>query len=111
MSVSVHRCGNKITNISFFVDDKADKCKCGSRKMKSNCCKDKTEYVKLSDKQHKADNYSFDGIFFKKIANSIFNLYNINLNIHLKYKFTEFNSKPPDDTGHPIIIKNRVLLI
>lgn len=52
INVTVHYCGGKISNIAFGTVTK-DTCACGSKKMKKNCCEDKTFSFEVDDDQAK----------------------------------------------------------
>lgn len=79
--------------------------------MKPDCCKDKTEFVKLTDLQQKVDNFNPTGSFIKNIVKTVFSSVNQNLATQHNFVKTNYNSKPPDDTILPVFLKNRVLLI
>lgn len=52
VNVAVHYCGGEISSI-FFGSTTADKCACGSKKMKKNCCRDKNFSFEVDDDQSK----------------------------------------------------------
>ncbi|MCC6721016.1 MAG: hypothetical protein IT243_02350 [Bacteroidia bacterium] len=109
INISVHYCGNNISSVSFF--EKAKKCKCLSKKMKPNCCKDKSAKIKISSFQQKS-NHLTQPIKFVHI-NALF----ISINESTSFNFTKLSitsnnkNKPPDDISHPIYIRNRVFTI
>lgn len=49
-NIFVHYCGGKISSISIAIAD-TDSCGCDGKKMKKDCCKDETIYLKIDDEQ------------------------------------------------------------
>ena len=47
-SINTHYCKGKITSINIVFSDNCKSC-CGTKKMPKDCCKDKTEIVKIKD--------------------------------------------------------------
>ena len=52
VNVTVHYCGGEISSVSFG-EAGIDKCACGSKKMKKNCCQDKKFSFEVDDDQSK----------------------------------------------------------
>ena len=57
INVNVHYCGGEISSISFGTSD-ADKCACGIKKMKKNCCEDKNFSFQVNDDQIKTQGFT-----------------------------------------------------
>lgn len=49
-SINAHYCGDKLASVSFDLLN-SEKCACGSKKMKSKCCKTKSFSLKIEDSQ------------------------------------------------------------
>lgn len=57
MTVSAHFCGGKLTSVSMQLLGN-EKCPCGSKKMKKDCCK--TNTIKIIHEQQQAPHLSID---------------------------------------------------
>ncbi|MBS3915633.1 MAG: hypothetical protein KG003_14150 [Bacteroidetes bacterium] len=109
MAVTVHWCGKKIASVHFFSADK-HVCACGKKKMKSNCCKDKTVIIKTQDIQTKAFKIAI------KVESTDFNISAPTL---LQYELSpshclrvdDFYHPPPYKPSVPIFLQDRVLII
>jgi hypothetical protein len=51
ITVSAHFCGSRITWVSVNFEHQDHKCACGSKKMKTDCCKDNVAFIKLDNEQ------------------------------------------------------------
>ncbi len=49
MTISAHYCGGKLTSVSLLRLGK-EKCPCGSKKMKKDCCKTKSCTFKINNR-------------------------------------------------------------
>ena len=54
MSLNLHWCGGKLASIDLFETD-GHNCPCGTKGMKSGCCKDKVLVLKMNDAHKKND--------------------------------------------------------
>ena len=52
VNVNVHYCGGEFASLTFGTSEK-NKCACGSKKMKKDCCEDKTFSYEVDDEQAK----------------------------------------------------------
>ncbi|CAN5553633.1 hypothetical protein BH11BAC2_BH11BAC2_12600 [soil metagenome] len=59
IALNIHTCGGKITSISLFSNTK-NRCACGKKVMKANCCKDKTVQVKAKTETAKISQFTFN---------------------------------------------------
>ena len=48
LKISVHYCGSKIKDISYFDLKEKDGC-CGNKMKNKGCCSDKTTFIKIND--------------------------------------------------------------
>src|SRR5688572_1223082 len=109
MAVTVHWCGKRIASVHFFTADK-HVCACGKKKMKSNCCKDKTVVIKTQDIQTKA---------FKIVIKVDSPKFNISGPAFTEVEFSptrclrvdDFYHPPPYKPSVPIFLQDRVLII
>lgn len=109
MAVSIHWCGKKIASVQFFSAEK-HLCACGKKKMKSNCCDDKTVVIKTQDIQAK----SFKVVI--KIEPTKFDISEpIKLEVELSpshcLRVDDFYHPPPYKPSVPIFLQDRVLII
>jgi hypothetical protein len=111
ITVSAHYCGSRITWVSLNFEDQEHNCACGSKKMKTDCCKDKVAFIKLNNKQLNTiynfylitntstaliplQSYSYKSVWLSK------------LNI-----FQDLYLPPPDNLKHPLYVCNCTFLI
>lgn len=59
ITVSAHYCGGKLASVSLELLG-TEKCKCGSKKMKKDCCKTKTCTFKIKDEQQQTPQLAID---------------------------------------------------
>ncbi len=111
VAVNIHYCGGKIADISVVFESK-NKCKCGSKKMNRNCCKDQKHFFKVKD-SHK---YSSDlKLSFKNYSSQ--DLLLLPVFTQLYYTSSDLTTCsstkeiPPDLFNRPVYIKNCSFLI
>ena len=110
INVTVHYCGGEISTISFGTVTK-DKCACGSKKMKKNCCEDKNFSFEVDDNQAKTQE---SVLTFTTPLN-----FNIALpqSFEFSYTFfpvlvsTDYFHHPPNYVKQPLYILNQVFRI
>lgn len=111
VTVTAHYCGGKVTSVSFNPFDTKHKCPCGSKKMKRDCCKDKTTTLKLDETQQKTQQISCN---FMKVTNFQPVIpTNLIFDYHTPLLSTEFDysTHPPDDLKHSLYILHCVFRI
>jgi hypothetical protein len=59
MAVSAHYCGGKLASVSLVLS-KAEKCKCGGKTMKKDCCKTNTCNIKIKTDQQSTAQLEID---------------------------------------------------
>lgn len=109
ISITAHYCGGRLASVSIGISE--DKCTCGNKKMKRDCCKTKTAFVKLCE-VHKT-NPQLHLPQFNEIQNHFF--YPLNdFYIYQSESSTVYNytfSHPPNYTEESIYLVNRVFRI
>jgi len=110
INVTVHYCGGEISTISFGTVTK-DKCACGSKKMKKNCCEDKNFSFEVDDNQAKT----------QESVLTFTNPLNFNIALPQSFEFsytffpvlvsTDYFHHPPNYVKQPLYILNQVFRI
>ena len=110
VNVTVHYCGGEFSSLTFGTSAK-NKCACGSKKMKKNCCEDKTFSYKVDDDQAKTQEclLTFSNSFNLDVAppSSVEFYYFYYPSIVSEYYFHH----PPDKVKLPLYILNQVFRI
>ncbi len=110
VNVTVHYCGGEISSI-FFGKTSDNKCACGVKKMKKNCCEDKNSSCQVNDDHAKPQQFSispsktFD---IQAIQPLIFQLTNVFFPLITP---DDYFHHPPDNKKQPLYILNQVFLI
>ena len=77
ITVSAHFCGSNITWVSFNFKNEEHKCACGSKKMKTDCCKDEVAFIKLDNEQrHSAHDFNITAPTFTALIPHQANVFN-----------------------------------
>lgn len=111
VAVNIHFCGNTVSALSFDFEHNEHQCECGKRKMKRDCCKDKTAIVKsLNDQEVTTASNSIGlKIFFLKP------LFIVNRNLAPIVQWTanhiRFAHPPPLQKSVSLHLLHRVLLL
>lgn len=109
ITVTAHYCGGKLASVAVNFTG-ADLCKCGSKKMKDNCCKTTTCSFQIKDVQDKTAevNFSFSSFNFQPA---------MPVTIHTgitellaEHNFS-INHPPPPEIKPPLYLLNRVFRI
>lgn len=111
ITVSAHYCGENITWVSVNFEQTTHKCACGTKKMKTDCCKDKTAFIKLKHEQRNSALQAFINapwglqlpVYFTNVYQAI-----------LLPKTTAIignNLPPPDLVNRRIYVRNCTYLI
>lgn len=108
---SMHYCGGVLASISFD-NDNTNKCACGSKEMKKDCCQDTTFYLHIEDGQQKASQVSFD--FYKPFdMNAV--LVTVSHSPFYELSWTLIRDcisyHPPDNPNPPLYVLNQVFWI
>ncbi len=109
MAVTIHWCGKRIASIQFFSAEK-HLCACGKKKMKSNCCDDKTVVIKTQDVQVKSYKVVIN-VEPPKFDISEPTLFNDELSSSNCLRVDDFYHPPPYKPSVPIFLQDRVLII
>lgn len=110
INITVHYCGGEFSSLTFGTTAK-NKCACGSKKMKKNCCEDKTFSYEVDNDQAKIQEclLNFSNSFNLDLALSAsFELcYVCFPSIVTEYYFYH----PPNKVKPPLYILNQVFRI
>ncbi len=111
ITVSAHFCGSNITWISVNFKHDDHKCACGSKKMKTDCCKDEVAFIKLDNEQrHSAYDFNTNApTFIALIPHQTNTFYGILLTGSNPIQVMCL--PPPDNIKNPIFIRNCTFLI
>ncbi len=93
LSIAMHRCGGKITNIELFTSHKHH-CPCGKKSMKPGCCKDKITTLKIQNDLLKLHKYSLNDPISKHILSLTFPVEAL-INIQFESYLADFYHPPP----------------
>lgn len=110
VNVTVHYCGGEISSI-FLGETSDNKCACGVKKMKKNCCEDENFSYQVDDDHAKAQQFSistpktFD---IQAIQPLSFQLANVFFPL---ITLDDYFHHPPDNKKQPLYILNQVFLI
>ncbi len=111
INVTIHYCGGEISSISLLGSTTEDKCACGIKKMKNNCCKDSNFYFQVDDKQIQAQQTSINPIKSFAIQLMLTKI----LDVNYSYSHLETNGDyfyhPPNKLKTPIYIFQQVFRI
>jgi hypothetical protein len=110
INITVHYCGGEFSSLTFGTTAK-NKCACGSKKMKKNCCEDKTFSYEVDNDQAKTQEclLNFSNLFNLDLAlSSSFEIcYVCFPTIVSEYYFNH----PPDKVKPSLYILNQVFRI
>jgi hypothetical protein len=110
VNVNVHYCGGELSSISIGAKSE-NPCTCGSKKMKKNCCEDKTFSYEVDDNQAKTQEclLTFSNSFNLDVAlpSSFEICYVCFPTIVSEYYFHH----PPNNVKPPLYILNQVFRI
>lgn len=109
LAINVHWCGGKLSSIDFFANG-GNKCKCGKKAMKPNCCKDKTSHLKANDELSKTNNFAFK-ISIPTFLFTIIKHINALPSAHFQYVASPFYHPPPFKPKSPIYLLGGTFLI
>lgn len=107
LTVSAHHCGGKIASYSLRLLDLGEKCPCGKKPMKKDCCKEEAKIFKLKSEQQKSHQLLvkvFTSPPVQPIVSTIiaFGYTNPSPTFGLVS-----NLPPPDDLKHPLYLRHR----
>lgn len=110
MTISTHYCGGKLTSISLLRLGK-EKCPCGSKKMKKDCCKTKSCTFKIKQVQQSTPQLSIDPV--KSFSTLHFITYSSHLLISSQKARIELynHHPPPQNEVQPLYLFNQVFRI
>jgi hypothetical protein len=109
--VSAHYCGSRMTWVSVNFEDQEHSCACGSKKMKTDCCKDKVAFIKLDNKQLNTS-YDFSIIaFITATLNPLQGFAHKSLCLSTKHIIQLLCLPPPDNLKHPLYVSHCTFLI
>jgi hypothetical protein len=110
VNVTVHYCGGKFSTLTFGTSAK-NKCACGSKKMKKNCCEDKTLSYEVDDDQAKT----------QECLLNFSNSFNLDVALPLSFELCDvcfptivseyYFHHPPNNVKLPLYILNQVFRI
>lgn len=110
INISVHYCVGEIVSVSIGSSN-TDKCVCGSKKMKKNCCQNKNFSFKLKDNQQKEPQFSLNTVKSFDFRPALLSTFAF----HYQPTFVEnvlYNSHhPPNNLKQPLYILNQVFRI
>lgn len=110
INISVHYCCGKIASISFGAEN-ANLCACGSKKMKKNCCQNKTFSFQLKCDQQVSTPLSLKITNSKNFQFSVIPDFELNYYPILNVTSTYSLEHPPDKSKLPIYILNKIFRI
>lgn len=108
LSISMHYCGGKLKEISFFGEVNEAGC-CGNKEKSKGCCNEKSTYVKVKEDQ-------FSGKTLKVLINTpksisvVFTELFLIQDPHSIYAALS-NHSPPVFYDNPIYLKHKILII
>ena len=110
INISVHYCGGEISSVSFG-SGYVEKCACGSKKMKTDCCKNKQISFKLKSDQQKTSHVALN--FFKSVTflPIVFSTYSFSFQPAFDKNIAYNDYQPPDKLKQPLYILHRVFRI
>ncbi len=108
VTVKTHYCGAKLSSVSVLFD--VAKCACGKKAMKKNCCKDKSTFIKIKDKQNCSKEINLPS--FKKFITLHFAINNTLFISELPcIKVNTLLHKPPLKKRQTLYLYNKVFRI
>lgn len=111
VTVSAHFCEGKLKSLSFNPFDVENRCSCGSKKMKKDCCKDETTTIKLDENQKKPQLVFFDLPEITDVNPVVSTYLTFDYQTPLLSVGFAYGMHPPDDVKHPLYIRHRVFQI
>ena len=109
LSISLHYCGGKLKDISFFSSSNEEGC-CGTKKKSKGCCSEKSAFIKVKDNHFAGNSIKVLNSSIKSIPAPVFNqLFEIQ-NPDISYTALNYHA-PPVFYDNPIYLKHRVLII
>lgn len=110
INVTIHYCGGEISLISFGTAT-TDKCACGNKKMKKNCCQNKNYSFQIDDNQIKtpASEITFTSSLNLQIP--LLHTFEFEYNHHFLVFNTNSFLHPPNKVKPPLYILHQVFRI
>jgi hypothetical protein len=109
MAITIHFCGGKVSSISIVSTNK-DRCKCGKKAMKKNCCKEKTTVLKIKDDVVKT-NSSIVKVATQQLFLNITKQLVFSNTSPTNYTTLSFYRPPPLQPNTPLYLLDRAFLI
>lgn len=107
--LSMHYCGNKLKDISFFNSGDEDGC-CGTKKKSKGCCNETTAFIKVKDNHFAGNNLKIFKNPVSLVPTVFFNqLFEIR-DINICYSDLNYHA-PPVLYDNPLYLQHRVLII
>jgi hypothetical protein len=111
ITVSAHYCGSRITWLSLNFEHQEHKCACGSKKMKTDCCKDEITFIKLDNKQINTSTDFNTVAPITAILNPLQGFANKGLCLSTQPIIQLLCLPPPDNLKHPLYVRHCTFLI
>ena len=110
VTITTHYCGGKLASVAVNLSS-TQKCACGSKKMKKDCCKTNTCTFSIKDVQQKNAEYTFECNDNFKIQPAITNVANIIVQPLIEKDNFSNHHYPPDEITHSLYLLNQVFRI
>lgn len=110
INVTVHYCGGEISSVSFGTVA-TDKCACGSKKMKKNCCQDKNFSFEVDDDQSKTQVVEITFLKYFDIQADLPKAFQFDYQYFPQIATEDYFHHPPNNVKPPLYILHQVFRI
>jgi hypothetical protein len=110
LTISMHYCGGKLKEISFFSTGNEEGC-CGSKKKSKGCCNDKSAFIKVKDNHHASHLLKSPAPSSKLLIDVALPVFQYNFSKRDMSEIVLNYHAPPVWYDNPIYLKHRVLII
>lgn len=108
-SINTHYCNGKIKSINISFSDNHKSC-CGKKKMDKDCCKNKTEIVKINDNYIPAQIIVTSSTDFAYFALAFIRTFNLSITKNVAVETNLYYLYPPDQPVSLSILYRSILI-
>lgn len=109
VGIQTHKCGKGKSQMSVVFNIEHS-CACGKKKMKSNCCQHKIDYVKVKTSHFGSFSNELKADISPLFNSTILSLFNFSAENQFKADFSLCHG-PPIFSRHHIYLENQIFLI
>lgn len=111
VTISAHFCEGTLSSFSINPFDSQERCSCGSKKMKKDCCKDETTNIKLDENQQKSPFIFCNVVDITGTQPFVSGKRPFHYQVPILSLVFAYSTHPPDGVKHPLYMRYSVFQI